>query len=72
VIFLKLIAHRGLRTKEIKENTMEAFQNAINTKEIAGFEFDIRKTIDNAFVVNHNALIKGDFIKWKSLRYLKD
>lgn len=71
MIFLKLIAHRGLRTKEIKENTMMAFQNAINTKEIAGFEFDIRKTIDNAFVVNHNALIKGDFIKWKSLRYLK-
>ena len=71
MIFLKLIAHRGLRTENIKENTIEAFQNAIQNKDIAGFEFDVRKTRDNYFVVNHNSFIKGDFIKRKTYKYLK-
>ncbi len=68
---MKYIAHRGLRTKTIKENTLEAFQNAIDNKNIAGFEFDVRKTKDNYFVVHHNAFIKGDLIKNKSYKYLK-
>lgn len=71
MIFLKYIAHRGLRTNEKKENTIAAFQNAINNPNIDGFEFDVRKTKDNRFVVNHNAFIKGDFIKKKSCHYLK-
>ena len=71
MIFLKLIAHRGLRTKEIKENTIEAFENAIKNDKISGFEFDIRKTIDNQFVVHHNAFIKMDLIERKTYRYLK-
>lgn len=72
MIFLKLIAHRGLRTEKIKENTIEAFKNAITSQDIAGFEFDIRKTLDNAFVVNHNAFIKKDFIRWKKSSVLKE
>lgn len=68
---MKLIAHRGLRSKTIKENTLEAFQNAINNPNIIGFEFDIRKTLDNQFVVNHNAFIKTDLIKRKTYKYLK-
>lgn len=68
---MKFIAHRGLRTEEIKENTMESFLNAIKNPMITGFEFDIRKTLDNNFVVNHNAFIKNDLIKWKTYRYLK-
>ncbi len=71
MVFLKFIAHRGLRTKEIKENTMEAFKNAIQNKKIDGFEFDIRKTLDGKFVVHHNAFVKTDLIKWKTYKYLK-
>ena len=71
MIFLKFIAHRGLRTNEIKENTIKAFQNAILNPNVAGFEFDIRKTKDNHFVVNHNAFIKNDFIQAKNYKYLK-
>ncbi len=68
---MKFIAHRGLRTKTIKENTLESFQNAIANPNISGFEFDIRCTLDHQFVVNHNAFIKTDFIKRKTYKYLK-
>ncbi len=71
MIFLKLIAHRGLRSQTIKENTIEAFQNAIENKNCAGFEFDIRKTKDNQFIVCHNAFVKKDWIKKKNARYLQ-
>lgn len=71
MIFLKFIAHRGLRTEKIKENTMTAFLNAIENPNISGFEFDVRKTLDNQFVVNHNAFIKTDLIKRKTYKYLK-
>ena len=68
---MNFIAHRGLRTENIKENTLEAFKNAIINPKIVGFEFDIRRTLDNQFVVNHNAFIKGDLIKRKTYKYLK-
>lgn len=68
---MKLIAHRGLRTKTIKENTLASFQNAINNPRISGFEFDIRKTLDNQFVIHHNAFIKTDLIKNHTYKYLK-
>ncbi len=63
--------HRGLRTNEIKENTLEAFQNAIASPFTDGFEFDIRKTKDQQFVVHHNAFIKNDLIRTKTYKYLK-
>lgn len=68
---MKLIAHRGLRTKTIKENTLASFQNAINNPRISGFEFDIRKTLDNQFVIHHNAFIKTNLIKNHTYKYLK-
>lgn len=71
MIFLKFIAHRGLRSDTIKENTIASFKNAINNPYTRGFEFDIRKTLDNKFVVNHNAFIKKDLIKHKTYNYLK-
>lgn len=71
MIFLKLIAHRGLRSKTIKENTMEAFKNAIQNDKINGFEFDIRCTLDNQFVINHNAFIKTKLIRLHTYKYLK-
>jgi len=72
VIFLKFIAHRGLRSDTIKENTLDAFYNAIESDKMSGFEFDIRKTKDKYFIVNHNAFIKSDLISRKNHRYLKN
>lgn len=68
---MKFIAHRGLRTCEIKENTIESFQNAINSPVMSGFELDVRQTKDKGFVINHNAFIKNDLIRRKRFRYLK-
>ena len=53
---MKRIAHRGYRTLNIKENTMEAFKNAFNN-DFDGIEFDVRKTKDNKLVICHNAWI---------------
>lgn len=53
---MKLIAHRGYKTKNIRENTIEAFDNAFNNGFI-GIEFDVRKTKDNKLVICHDAFI---------------
>lgn len=53
---MHLIAHRGLTSKDIKENTLEAFRNAINNGYL-GIELDIRKTKDNKIVVIHDKYI---------------
>ena len=53
---MHLIAHRGLTSKDIKENTLEAFRNAINNG-YEGIELDIRKTKDNKIVVIHDKYI---------------
>lgn len=53
---MQLIAHRGLTTENIKENTMEAFLNAINNDYI-GIELDVRLTKDKKIVVLHDKLI---------------
>lgn len=53
---MKRIAHRGYKTLNIKENTMEAFRNAFN-HDFDGIEFDVRKTKDNKLVICHNAWI---------------
>ncbi len=71
MIFLKYIAHRGLRNAQFKENTLEAFINALKSRRMAGFEFDIRETKDHEFIVNHNAFIKDDLIKFKTLKELQ-
>jgi glycerophosphoryl diester phosphodiesterase len=63
VIFLKYIAHRGLKDENIKENTIQAFKKAIDSKIMDGFEFDIRESKDKYFVVNHNAFIHNDLIR---------
>ena len=48
----KFIAHRGYHTDNISENTLNAFQNAINH----GFniELDVQPTSDNVAVVYHD------------------
>ena len=44
------IAHRGKVTNLSKENTLEAFIEAINDPKYLGFELDIRTTKDKRFV----------------------
>ena len=53
---MKLIAHRGYKTKYIKENTMEAFNNAFENN-FDGIECDVRITKDNKLVICHDAFI---------------
>ena len=50
---MQLIAHRGLTTEYIKENTLEAFLNALNNG-YDGVELDVRLTRDNEVVVIHD------------------
>lgn len=49
-----LIAHRGKVTNNLKENTMESFQEAIKDSKYQGFELDIRTTKDKELVVVHD------------------
>lgn len=53
---MKLIAHRGLTNNIIKENTLNAFLNAINNN-YDGIELDIRYTKDKEIVVLHDSFI---------------
>ena len=50
------IAHRGYTTKYIKENTLEAFDNAVKNN-FLGFECDVRLTKDNIPVICHDPFI---------------
>ena len=50
------IAHRGKVTNLSKENTLEAFIDAINDPKYLGFELDIRTTKDKRFVFSNNLL----------------
>lgn len=51
-----LIAHRGLKDNFIKENTIEAFKNAVDNN-YDGIELDIRMTKDKKIAVLHDKLI---------------
>ena len=50
---VRLIAHRGAHSKDVKENTLAAFKLCLN-KNVWGIEFDIRWTKDNVPVVHHD------------------
>lgn len=54
-----IIAHRGFHKFE-NENTLKAFNAAIDIADY--IEMDLRKTIDNKIIVNHNPDIKGKLI----------
>jgi glycerophosphoryl diester phosphodiesterase len=57
----EVIAHRGGMEK-YRENTLEAFSHTKNTGADKA-ELDIRKTKDGVYVVYHDRMIKGSFIK---------
>lgn len=61
-----IIAHRGASALAMHENSLEAFQIAIDIKADYA-EFDIRKTSDNKLIVFHDNSYKGHQIS--SLTY---
>ena len=66
-----LIAHRGLK-QNAKENTIEAFQKAIDSPNYIGFECDIRTTKDKVFVISHNPMIKEYIVSLTDYKTLKE
>ena len=53
----KIIAHRGLHVSEV-ENTVTAFGEA-RSLGCDGVELDVRRTVDDALVIHHDAEIVG-------------
>ena len=60
---MKNIIHRGITSKNIKENSYLAIKKAIKDKESIGVEFDIRLTKDKKIVLSHNSLINLNVIE---------
>ena len=55
----KLIAHRGLHSVTMKENTAAAFRAAVQAG--YGIEFDVRVSADNVPVISHDSSLKRVF-----------
>ena len=51
---MNLIAHRGLHSKNTKENTLSAILLANRNTRLSGLELDVRLTRDNEVVVIHD------------------
>lgn len=60
---MKYIIHRGITSKNIKENSYSAIKKAIKDEESIGVEFDIRLTKDKKIVLSHNSLINLHIIE---------
>ncbi len=69
---MKLIAHRGIWNKYIKDNSYEAIKRGLESDKYIGIECDIRETRDKKFILYHNALYKRELIKNKYYSELKD
>lgn len=54
---MNLIAHRGLHSKNTKENTLEAIELGNKHVDIDGVEIDVRLSKDNKVVVIHDEYI---------------
>lgn len=65
---MDIIAHRGA-SGYVKENTLEAFQKAIDSGADM-VEFDVRKTVDGQLVIIHNPDIDGKGIAETSYQEL--
>lgn len=53
-----LLGHRGARLPQVPENTIAAFDLALNAG-CGGFEFDVRRTRDGQLIVTHEPRIRG-------------
>ena len=69
---MKFIAHRGVVKEGLKENTMEAFLEAIKNSNYEGFELDVRVSKDKEFVIHHNSFINGKLLKNLDYKELKE
>ena len=69
---MKLIAHRGVVNKDIKENTLKAFNAAIKDNKYVGFELDVRQTKDKKFVIHHDLLHNNKFISDYDYKEIKN
>ena len=69
---MKLIAHRGIWNKYVKDNSYKALLDAINNDKYIGIEFDVRTTLDKKFIVYHNILYKGNLVKNTYYKEMKD
>lgn len=69
---MKLIAHRGIWNKYVKDNSYKALLDAINNDKYIGIEFDVRTTLDKKFIVYHNILYKGNLVKNTYYKDMKD
>ena len=58
----KLISHRGIYSKEIKENSYDAIRKALDSHKFVGVEFDVRETKDNELIVFHDALYNNKLV----------
>lgn len=65
------IAHRGKVIENIKENTIEAFKEAIKDPKYLGFELDIRQTLDKKIVVVHDFYVNNKLISMTNYNDLK-
>jgi len=54
---MKLVAHRGMHSKNTKENTFNAIMLGNKNKYIDAVEFDVRLSLDNEVVVIHDEVI---------------
>ena len=74
-LVFKGVAHRGLWNKEISENSLKAFQRAIDNN--FALEFDVHLTKDNELVVIHDEDLKRltgkeGIVEHLSLKELQD
>ena len=58
----KLISHRGLYNKDVKENSFDAIKNALLNDNYMGVEFDVRETLDNEIILYHDAFYNNKLI----------
>ena len=65
------IAHRGKVNKDALENSLASFILAIQDDKYSGFECDVRQTLDNKYVICHDAIYKDHIIKYTNLKNLK-
>ena len=69
---MKLIAHRGIWNKYVKDNSYKALLDGLNSEKYIGIECDIRTTLDKKFIVYHNILYKESLVKNTYFKDMKD
>lgn len=69
---MKLIAHRGIWNKDVKDNSFKALTSGLESSKYIGIECDIRCTKDKKFIIYHNILYKGSLVANTYFKDMKD